>query len=231
MTSNRRFSRKGHEIKLARRPELETAIAEAVENIIKEHDPTAHMPAVRSAAKLAGIIGSHLATQKQIVQRALKIVEGDIDAVATRFVADLVASATDGVQAAVEKFHAARPPSSDTGELDIGVDWAGEVAGPTLIERHFGIPRSTLHRWQKRNEVIAIQSRTSRKPVFPLRQFQNGRPVDGIPELIEIFGDAAKAWRWAVSSVVEPAGVAPINRLLDGHIDEVLRGARSTLRK
>ncbi|RWD60304.1 MAG: hypothetical protein EOS60_34135, partial [Mesorhizobium sp.] len=33
-------------------------------------------------------------------------------------------------------------------------DWAGEVAGSTYLEEHFRIPRSTLHRWQRRNEVI-----------------------------------------------------------------------------
>jgi hypothetical protein len=225
MTSNRRFSRKGHDVKLARRPDLEAAIEKAVESIITDHDPTAHMPAVRSAAKLAGVVASRLATQKQVVQRALKVVEPRIEAMGVRFVNDVVASATGGVQAAVEKFQASAPPTDDVPELDITAGWAGELAGPSFIERHFGIPRSTLYRWQKRDEVIAIQSRTSRKPVFPLRQFRNGRPIDGIPELIQIFGDAAKAWQWAVASMIAPLGMAPIEALLAGCTDDVLRSA------
>ena len=231
MMSNRRFSRRGHDVKIARQPELEAMIEKAVSKIIRDHDPTAHMPAVRSAAKLASVIASRLATQKQIVQRALKLVEPRIEAMGVQFVDDIVVSATGGVQAAVEKFQASAPSGDEPPELDITVDWAGEVAGPTVIERHFGIPRSTLYRWQKRNEVVAIQSRTSRKPVFPLRQFRNGRPVDGIPELIAIFADAAKAWRWAISSAIPLSGMTPIEALLEGSIEDVLRSARVAVKR
>ncbi|WP_430011158.1 hypothetical protein [Mesorhizobium opportunistum] len=45
-------------------------------------------------------------------------------------------------------------------------EWAGPVAGSTHIERRFGIPRSTLHWWQRHNDVVAFR-RGSRKHAFP----------------------------------------------------------------
>lgn len=57
-------------------------------------------------------------------------------------------------------------------------DWAGAVAGPTYLEAHFGIPRSTLHWWQRSNDVVALR-KGARKHVFPLAQFIDGRHCAG----------------------------------------------------
>ena len=57
-------------------------------------------------------------------------------------------------------------------------DWAGRVAGSTYLEENLRIARSTLHRWQRRNEVVALR-KGGRKHVFPLAQFVDGRPVAG----------------------------------------------------
>ena len=77
--------------------------------------------------------------------------------------------------------------------LQLPDDWAGPVAGPTLLERRYGLARSTLFRWMKRGEVISIRT-SGNRPVFPLKQFVDGRPADGIPEVISIFGDSKRAW-------------------------------------
>lgn len=48
-------------------------------------------------------------------------------------------------------------------------DWAGEVAGSTYLEEKFRIPRSTLHRWQRRRAKLwrcarAVANMSSRSP-------------------------------------------------------------------
>jgi hypothetical protein len=45
-------------------------------------------------------------------------------------------------------------------------DWAGPLAGPTELERAFGIARSTLHTWQKQGAVVGLLVGT-RKHAFP----------------------------------------------------------------
>jgi hypothetical protein len=55
-------------------------------------------------------------------------------------------------------------------------DWAGPLAGPTELERHIGVARSTLHTWQKQKAVIGLLVGV-RKHAFPIEQFVDGRPV------------------------------------------------------
>lgn len=50
-------------------------------------------------------------------------------------------------------------------------DWAGPLAGPTELERDFGVARSTLHNWQKQGAVIGLLVGV-RKHAFPTEQFQ-----------------------------------------------------------
>jgi hypothetical protein len=227
MISRRRFSRRGHEFKLSRRDELEKVISEAVGRIIKDHDPTAHMPAVRSAARLVGLIGSHIAAQKQVVQRALRSIEGDLDELGEEFVDQLVSIATSTVPRKLKTFKPVPPLTSDSIAMTLTDEWAGPVAGPTMIEKNFGIPRSILYRWQKRNEVVWVQSRNSRKPLFPLRQFKDGKPIDGIPELIDIFGDPGAAWAWCING----ADASPLSQLLQGKVQAVIDQAHQVARR
>ncbi|TGV47385.1 hypothetical protein EN784_54280, partial [bacterium M00.F.Ca.ET.141.01.1.1] len=77
-------------------------------------------------------------------------------------------------------------------------EWAGPVAGSTHLERRFGIPRSTLHWWQRHNDVVAFR-RGSRKHVFPLAQFIDGRPMPGIREVLSSISDPRLAWLWLIS--------------------------------
>ncbi|RWD42789.1 hypothetical protein [Mesorhizobium sp.] len=85
--------------------------------------------------------------------------------------------------------------------------WAGEVAGQTFIEDELKIPRSTLHLWKRRNEVIALP-KGRRTHVFPLAQFVDGRPVDGLSRVLTEIQNPRSAWLW----LVRPSD------LLDGEI-------------
>jgi len=105
-------------------------------------------------------------------------------------------------------------------------DWAGPLAGPTQVERDFGVARSTLHTWQKQRVVIGLLVGV-RKHAFPTEQFVDGRPVAGLGEIVEAIGDPRAAWLWLREPNPGLAGVTPLARLKAGAIDKVVEMARS----
>jgi hypothetical protein len=106
-------------------------------------------------------------------------------------------------QARLDRYAVAKPLES----------WAGPVAGAGEIEQQLGIPRSTLNTWQKRGAVIGLL-RGERKLAYPLEQFVDARPLEGIGDVLQVACDARAAWLW----LRQPHGA------LDGHTPlEVLR--------
>lgn len=227
MATRRRLSREIRKIKVARREEAEARVYSLVEDALKDHDPTASLASVRVAARLTSIIASQIVAQTQSIQRALLTLEDDISEYGTEFVSQLVREAQKAKTNRVKRFMAA-PPSTPapSDSLQLADDWAGPVAGPTAIERYYGIPRSTLYRWQRDKQVIALHTRTSRKPVFPLKQFVDGRPATGIAELIQIFGDPRKAWHWLVNPNGKFDGQLPLDILMEGGTERVVAASR-----
>lgn len=102
-------------------------------------------------------------------------------------------------------------------------DWAGPVAGPGEIERKFGTRRSTLHEWQKRGAIIGLL-KGARKHVFPLAQFVDGRPMEGMSEVARVIGNPRTAWQWLIQSKPSIGGT-PLERLRKGHISQVVEAA------
>lgn len=105
-------------------------------------------------------------------------------------------------------------------------DWAGPLAGPTELERDFGLARSTLHTWQKQRAVIGLLVGV-RKHAFPTEQFVDGRPVSGLGAIVEAIGDLRTAWLWLREPNPGLAGITPLARLKAGSIDKVVEMARS----
>ncbi len=105
-------------------------------------------------------------------------------------------------------------------------DWAGPLAGPTELERDFGVARSTLHTWQKQGAVIGLLV-GMRKHAFPTEQFVDGRPVTGLAAIVEAIGDLRAAWLWLREPNPGLAGVTPLARLKAGATDKVVEMARS----
>ncbi len=105
-------------------------------------------------------------------------------------------------------------------------DWAGPLAGPTELERDFGVARSTLHTWQRQGVVIGLLVGV-RKHAFPTEQFVDGRPVTGLGEVVKAIGDLRAAWLWLREPNPGLAGVTPLARLKAGAIDKVVEMARS----
>ena len=105
-------------------------------------------------------------------------------------------------------------------------DWAGPLAGPTELERDFGVARSTLHTWQKQGTVVGLLVGV-RKHAFPTEQFVDGRPVTGLGAIVEAIGDPRTAWLWLRESNPGLAGATPLERLRAGATDKVVEMARS----
>lgn len=105
-------------------------------------------------------------------------------------------------------------------------DWAGPLAGPTELERDFGVARSTLHNWQKRGAVIGLLV-GMRKHAFPTEQFVDGRPLSGLGPVVEAIGEPRTAWLWLREPNPELGDVAPLVRLKAGATDKVIEVARS----
>lgn len=105
-------------------------------------------------------------------------------------------------------------------------DWAGPLAGPTELERDFGVARSTLHNWQKQGAVIGLLVGV-RKHAFPTEQFVDGRPVSGLGPVVEAIGEPRTAWLWLREPNPELGGAAPLARLKAGATDKVVEVARS----
>lgn len=104
-------------------------------------------------------------------------------------------------------------------------EWPGPVAGSTHLERRFGIPRSTLHWWQRHNDVVAFR-RGTRKHVFPLAQFIDGRPLPGIRQVLCSISDPRLAWLWLISPSPLLKDRVPIELLREGMNVDVGSAAR-----
>lgn len=99
--------------------------------------------------------------------------------------------------------------------------WAGEVAGPSELERRCGVSRSTLHDWQKRGAVIGLLA-GRRKHVFPLAQFLDGRPIEGLADVVAAAGSPRTAWAWLVEPHPSLRGRKPLDRLRAGDVGAVV---------
>lgn len=104
-------------------------------------------------------------------------------------------------------------------------EWAGSVAGSSALHER-GIARSTLHDWQKRGQVVALLA-GARKHAFPLEQFVDGRPVEGIADVLKVVGNSRRAWSWMVEQSPLLGNKRPIDLLKQDRKDEVVEAART----
>ncbi len=74
-------------------------------------------------------------------------------------------------------------------------DWAGPVGGASDIEAQIGVKRTTLNTWYKQGAIIGLL-RGQRKLAYPLEQFIDGRPLQGIADVLAVAPDARSAWLW-----------------------------------
>jgi len=102
--------------------------------------------------------------------------------------------------------------------------WAGPTAGAGEIEQALGIPRSTLSSWQQKGSVIGLL-RGERKLAYPLEQFVDARPLEGIADVLKVTPDARSAWLWLRQPHVALQDRLPLDVLKDGGREAVVRVA------
>ncbi|RWD35142.1 MAG: DUF2384 domain-containing protein [Mesorhizobium sp.] len=221
-------------------------VAEAVQQALAQHGVLLDPQALASASAIAGGFAAAFPFLPQTQRLAIGSLKGDWTALASAFfsmtankaarggTADAGRSTADAGGADEHPVPASatgKPPSprerQRTNDLQSVLieDWAGEVAGSTYLEENFRIPRSTLHRWQRRNEVIALR-KGGRKHVFPLAQFVDGRPAAGIRELLAVIANPRLAWFWLTRPSPDLDGRTPLEMLKHDRVHEVMLAAR-----
>lgn len=110
--------------------------------------------------------------------------------------------------------------------VDDGVaDWVeSELVGAGDLVQRLSIARGTLDNWRKAGKVIALR-KGLRNFVYPLRQFDRRRPVEGLDEVAEHFASAEETWEWLVAPNRMTDGKAPIDALHAGDVRGVVSAA------
>ncbi|MGX5841854.1 antitoxin Xre/MbcA/ParS-like domain-containing protein [Mesorhizobium sp. ArgA1] len=215
-------------------------VAEAVQQALVQHGMALDPQALASAGAIAGSAAAALTFLSQPQRLAIDTVRGEWTALATELVQSMADKAArrgkapnNAATAGADKTTSASAPDKATSSLPgerslqsmLIEDWAGEVAGSTYLEENFRIPRSTLHRWQRRSEVIALR-KGGRKHVFPLAQFVDGRPAAGISEVLSAIANPRLAWFWLNRAAPELGGRVPIEMLKQDMVQDVVSAAR-----
>ncbi|TGQ45443.1 MULTISPECIES: antitoxin Xre/MbcA/ParS toxin-binding domain-containing protein [unclassified Mesorhizobium] len=212
-------------------------VAEAVQQALIQHGVVLDAQTLGSTSAFAGNVAASLPFLPQAQRLAIGSFKGEWSALASELVHAVtaaqrdMANTSDDIAALASAGDSRKPASPDprerTNDLQSALieDWAGEVAGSTYLEENFRIPRSTLHRWQRRNEVIALR-KGGRKHVFPLAQFVDGRPAPGISEVLSLIANPRLAWFWLTRPSPDLGGRTPIEMLKHDMVREVVQAAR-----
>lgn len=108
---------------------------------------------------------------------------------------------------------------------DDAADWAeSELLGAGELVERLSIARGTLDNWRKARKIIALR-KGLRNYVYPVRQFDRRRPVDGLDQVAEQFSSAEEAWEWLVAPNRMTEGKAPIEVLHAGDVRGVVSAA------
>ncbi|MDX8444337.1 antitoxin Xre/MbcA/ParS toxin-binding domain-containing protein [Mesorhizobium captivum] len=213
-------------------------VAEAVRQALTQHGVLLDAEALVSASAMAGSVAAALPFLPQAQRLAISSVKGGWTELTSEFFRSMAERIARADQSGADSpgegptigpaKPASRPLAERASELQSMLieDWAGEVAGSTYLEEKFRIPRSTLHRWQRRGEVVALR-KGGRKHVFPLAQFVDGRPAPGISEVLAAISNPRLAWFWLTRPSTELDGRIPIEMLREDMIEDVVRVARS----
>lgn len=104
-------------------------------------------------------------------------------------------------------------------------DWAGEVAGASRIEQLLGVKRSTLGSWYQQGAIVGLL-RGRRKLAYPVDQFMDARPLEGLDQLLTLAPDARSAWLWARQPHGALDGRTPLQLLRGGGKSQVIAVAK-----
>ena len=111
-------------------------------------------------------------------------------------------------------------------EYSVDVDLetiAGPLGDAAEIERKLGIPLPALAQWHEQNQVVALKGKEECS-LYPLAQFVDGKPIDGIKEVLEFIPHPNTAWMWLITPKPSIGGM-PLELLRQGKIYDVLAAA------
>jgi hypothetical protein len=215
--------------------EFETFIAVEVERALARRAQSRNTSI--SAGKIAGGVAAAVALLPPVHLRAIDGMQDDLARLAAEFVRSLAAKAmlrlemnigsrpfdSPAAPPAVGPRQALQslPDQKDALETMSIEEWAGHVVGQTYLEEQLHIPRSTLHLWRRHNAVVALRA-GSRKHVFPLAQFVDGRPVPGIRDVLSHIANPRRAWFWLNNPSPHLDGRTPIVLLRQELVAEVV---------
>ena len=108
---------------------------------------------------------------------------------------------------------------------DETADWTeSELVGAGALVQRLNIARGTLDNWRKAGKVVALR-KGLRNFVYPLRQFDRRRPVEGLDQVADHFVSAEETWEWLVAPNRMTDGKAPIDALHAGDVKSVVSAA------
>jgi hypothetical protein len=219
--------------------EINKAVVSDVVQVLARHNPRLSKTALKAAGQVMAAVSAATARLSAEQQRWIASDEKELAEVVEAIVASLADRSSHGLEdVPIRKpvevnigMGLGQPLSIEEGRHRLAdfvtsvrlEDWAGPVAGPSDIEKMFGTKRSTLHDWQKRGAVIGLL-KGERKHVFPLVQFVDGRPVEGMSRIAKLIPNPRVAWQWLIQTKPSIGGT-PLDRLKKGHLDEVLDAA------
>lgn len=212
--------------------DLTVSLSNEIKKIV--NNDVFHFDGYLAAGKIPGESGATADCASQLSLQSLEGMRPDLATLASQFVRALAAEAArmanDGGGAnspAASTTGTSFPNQLSSGDLEAMVmeDWAGRVAGSTYLEEHLRIPRSTLHRWYRGNEVVALRKGRQRH-VFPLAQFVDGRPASGIREVLAHIPHPRLAWFWMIQPSPRLGGRIPIELLKQDIVADVIAAAK-----
>nr|WP_256439457.1 HAD-IA family hydrolase [Microvirga sp. HBU67558] len=112
---------------------------------------------------------------------------------------------------------------------DDSTDWAAsELLETDDMAATLGIPVATLEGWRAAATAIAFRNEAN-EFIYPARQFDRSRPIEGLDRVVGYFPSQEEAWEWLVTPNLYTSNTAPIDRLRSKHIEEVVRAAEGAL--
>jgi hypothetical protein len=112
---------------------------------------------------------------------------------------------------------------------DDSADWVeSDLAGAGELVERLQISRGTLDNWRKAKKIIALR-KGLRNFVYPLRQFERRRPVEGLDLVASFFASPEETWEWLVTSNRMTNDKPPIDALRDGNVMLVTSAAEGAV--
>lgn len=112
---------------------------------------------------------------------------------------------------------------------DETADWIeSDLVGAGELVRQLSISRATLDNWRKAKKIVALR-KGLRNFLYPLRQFDRRKPVEGLDVIAPLFASPEETWEWLVAPNRMTGGKPPIDKLREGDVSLVKSAAEGAL--